>query len=95
MKRVQIRNLTILALVVALIGLFVFMFQTRDVAKSIQSRDSVMDLKRFTPSESVDIAMAMKMVTHAPPKMLNPPSDMPTLLLYPPSDEDLRLLSGE
>jgi hypothetical protein len=50
---------------------------------------------RFTPSESIDLSMAMKILTHDPPRMLNPPQEVPPLLLFPPSAEDLAKLSGE
>ena len=50
---------------------------------------------RFTPSESVDLSMAMKMLTFDSPQMLNPPEKIPPLLLFPPSAEDLAKLSGE
>ena len=50
---------------------------------------------RFTPGESVDVAMAMKILVHDPPYMLNPPKEGPPLLLYPPSDSELARLSGE
>ncbi len=58
------------------------------------ARDSARDMARFTPENSVDIAMAMKLVTHAPPSMLNPPKPGPPTLLFPPSVEDLERLSG-
>ncbi len=51
--------------------------------------------KRFLPQNSVDIAMAMKLITHGPPSMLNPPAPQEPLLLYPPSEETLARLSGE
>jgi hypothetical protein len=39
--------------------------------------------------------MAMKMTSYDPPHMLNPPEEVPPLLLFPPSAEDLAKLSGE
>lgn len=50
--------------------------------------------KRFTAANSIDIAMATKMVTHAPPSMLNPPTAPGPLLLHPPSQQELDRLSG-
>ena len=44
---------------------------------------------------AIDLSMAMKMSSHDPPFMLNPPEDVPPLLLFPPSTEDLAKLSGE
>jgi hypothetical protein len=60
-----------------------------DAEKAVQIEQS-----RFSPTNSLDIAMAMKLVTHGPPKMLAPPSPSPVTLLYPPSAEDLERLSG-
>lgn len=94
MKR-KVRNLLLLALVVVLVVVFTYMLMPRDIAKQIQNKDVVADTKRFTPNESVDIAMAMKLITHDPPKMLNPPTEMPPLVLYPPSADDLARLTGE
>lgn len=92
MKR---RTLLLLGLVVLLVIVFASMMVPRNVAKEIQDKAVVEDKKRFTPNESVDIAMAMKLITHEPPKMLNPPNEMPPLLLYPPSEEELARLSGQ
>jgi hypothetical protein len=58
------------------------------------AQDRARDVARFTPESSVDIAMAMKLVTHAPPSMLNPPTPGPPTLLFPPSEQDLERLSG-
>lgn len=56
--------------------------------------DIAQDHVRFTAAESVDIAMAMKIVTHDPVKAeVGAPS--PPQLLFPPSAEDLARLSGE
>ena len=60
-----------------------------EVAKSVES-----DRRRFRPENSLDISMAMGLITHAPPQMLNPPSQGPPLLLYPPSAETLARMSG-
>lgn len=83
------------ALIVAIILGFVFLVSPRkEVAKVLQDRDVKSDLVRFTPTESVDIAMAMKILTHDPPQMLAPPDKQPPLLLFPPSKEELARLSG-
>lgn len=57
-------------------------------------RDLARDVARFTPENSVDVAMAMKLVTHDPPRMLNPPSPPPPMLLYPPSEDTLARMCG-
>ena len=64
----------------------------------LQSRvqqDLANEKKRFLPQNSVDISMAMKLITHEPPNMLAPPAPQPPLLLFPPSKETLARLSGE
>jgi len=61
-----------------------------EVAKSVES-----DRRRFRPENSLDISMAMGLITHDPPQMLNPPSQGPPLLLYPPSAETLARMSGQ
>jgi hypothetical protein len=60
-----------------------------EVAKDIEK-----DRSRFSPANSLDIAMAMKLVTHGPPRPLAPPEPSPVTLLYPPSADDLEKLSG-
>jgi hypothetical protein len=60
-----------------------------EVARAVES-----DRKRFRPENSLDIGMAMGLITHDPPRMLNPPSQGPPLLLFPPSAETLATLSG-
>jgi hypothetical protein len=58
-------------------------------------QDLANEKKRFLPQNSVDISMAMKLITHEPPNMLAPPSPQPPLLLFPPSEETLERLSGK
>lgn len=57
-------------------------------------KDLANEKRRFLPENSVDISMAMKLITHDPPSMLAPPEPGPPLLLYPPSEETLARLSG-
>ena len=57
-------------------------------------RDLANEKKRFLPENSVDISMAMKLITHEPPRMLSPPGPQPPLLLYPPSEETLERMTG-
>jgi hypothetical protein len=64
-----------------------------DLSSRVQT-DLANEKKRFRPENSVDISMAMKIITHEPPSMLAPPAPGAPLLLYPPSEETLRRLSG-
>ena len=81
-------------LVALLIAAFYYLAAPRNTVASQVASDSVKDLSRFTAANSVDIGMAMGLVTHDPPQMLNPPKQGPPLLLFPPSDADLARLSG-
>ena len=58
-------------------------------------QDLANEKKRFLPQNSVDISMAMKLITHDAPNMLAPPEPQPPLLLFPPSAETLERLSGK
>jgi hypothetical protein len=89
------RDWMMLGLVALLIAAFVFTMFPTDPKLSFIAEDIAKDHSRFTPTESVDVAMAMKLITHDPPHMLNPIGDQPVLLLYPPTTEDLAKLSGE
>jgi hypothetical protein len=57
-------------------------------------RDLANEKKRFLPENSVDISMAMKLITHDPPSFYGPIAKQPPLLMYPPSDETLERMSG-
>lgn len=94
MKKIA-RNGILLALVVVVILGFAYLMGPQDPKTASIAKDIQKDHARFTPNESVDVAMAMKLVTHDPPSMLNPPADTPTLLLYPPSGDELARLTGE
>ncbi len=99
MKRAQI---VLGVLVVLLLVAVVWMGQRQqmfpgvidDLPARVQ-RDLANEKKRFLPQNSVDIAMAMKMVTHDPPNLLAPPEPQLPLLVYPPSEETLARLSGQ
>ena len=93
MKRSQ---MTLLA-VVAFLAIAFLVLVSKTAMPTLQDRvahDRARDVARFTPENSVDIAMAMKLITHGSPKMLNPPSPSPPTLLYPPSSEVLERMSG-
>lgn len=91
MKR---RALVLLALVVLIIAGFAYLAMPKDVAAKMIAIDTAKMEARFSPKNSVDVAMAMKMVTHDPPMMLNPPGPIPLQLVFPPSAETLAKLSG-
>lgn len=92
MKRQQ---LILAGLVFLLILGFLYLASTPDVSMEARvKRDRARDVARFTPEKSIDVAMAMGLVTHDPPSMLNPPTPSPPLLLYPPSQETLNRMCG-
>jgi len=92
--RATYRNFALVGLVLSLVLGFGFLVWTKDVKVDAIAKDIVKDRARFTPSESIDVAQAMRLVTHDPPKMLSPPQAAPPMLLFPPSAEDLARLSG-
>lgn len=85
----------LVALVLALVVAFAYIAVPSSPLQQKIDSDVAKVNARFTPSESIDLSMAMKILTHDPPQMLNPPQKGPPLLLFPPSAEDLAKLSGE
>jgi hypothetical protein len=94
LMRATYRNFAIVGFVLMLILGFGFLVWTKDVKLDAIAKDIVKDHSRFTPTDSIDVAQAMRLVTHDPPKMLAPPVRAPPLLMFPPSDGDLARLSG-
>ena len=87
-------NYILVVLVIGVIVAFAYlMVHVNRLREKIDS-DVAKVNARFTPSVSIDLAQAMKMVGHDSPQMLNPPVAVPPLLLFPPSAEDLAKLSG-
>jgi hypothetical protein len=92
MKRQQ---LILAALVVVLVLGFLYLISSQDTSMEARiARDRKRDVARFLPQNSLDISMAMGLITHDPPTMLNPPTPPPPLLLYPPSQETLANMCG-
>lgn len=88
------RQWIFVGLCLLLVAGFVYLLKPGNANLPFIQHDIARDHARFTPGESVDVAMAMKLVTHAPPQMLNPPEKVPSLLMFPPSEETLTSLSG-
>jgi hypothetical protein len=94
MKRKSVPKYSLLALVIAVIIAFAYlMTPVNRMQEKIDSDVEKVNV-RFTPAQSIDLSMAMGMSTHDAPHMLNPPAEVPPLLLFPPSAEDLAKLSG-
>ncbi len=84
----------LLGLVLVVLVLFGVLAAPKDTYADEVAKDVEKDRMRFSPANSLDLAMAMKLVTHDPPRPLAPPEPSPVTLLYPPSAEDLEKLSG-
>jgi hypothetical protein len=92
MKR---QKLLLAGLVLLLILGFLYITAVPDVSTEARvERDRKRDVARFLPQNSLDISMAMGLITQDPPTMLNPPTPGPPLLLYPPSQETLANMCG-
>jgi hypothetical protein len=92
--RLKTSDYWLLGLVLVVLVLFGVLAAPKTSYDDEVSKDVEKDRMRFSPANSLDIAMAMKLVTHAPPNPLAPPEPSPVTLLYPPSAEDLEKLSG-
>lgn len=88
------RTLLLVGLVLVVIVGFAYMVVPKNAVATQVAADVEKERALFTPNQSVDIAMAMKLVTHDPPKTLALPTVMPPMLLYPPSEEELARMSG-
>jgi hypothetical protein len=92
MKR---QHLILAGLVLLLVLGFLYTVSGQDASVQARvDRDIKRDVARFLPQNSLDISMAMGLITHDPPTMLNPPTPGPPLLLYPPSQETLASMCG-
>ena len=93
MKRIPIPlvALAVVAMVFALLHFAGILVPRNPVAAEVDRDQDAAD----SAFNTVDIQQAMGLVTFEPPKMLNPPDEIPPLLLYPPSAADLEALSGK
>lgn len=64
-----------------------------DLSSRVQ-QDLANEKKRFLPQNSLDISVAMNLITQDEPRLLAPTVAQPPLLLFPPSEETLARLSG-
>ena len=89
------RKLLVGVLVVALAIGFLWLVSSQDTSVEARvARDRQRDVARFLPQNSLDISMAMGLITYDPPTMLAPPTPPPPLLLFPPSPETLANMCG-
>jgi hypothetical protein len=85
----------LLGLVIAIVAAFAYLMTPTNPLRQKINSDIAKVNARFNPTQSIDLSMAMKMTSHDPPFMLNPPEEVPPLLWFPPSTEDLAKISGE
>lgn len=97
------RQTIVLAVLVLLVALTFFWIGQKqkmfpgvvdDLPARVQ-QDLANEKRRFLPENSLDISVAMKLITQDPPNLLATPEPTPPLLLFPPSEETLARLSGE
>ena len=80
-----------------LVAVYLYIYNNSHVRNTEERRVEVernIDEERFNPHTSVDIGFADGWLTHDAPKMLGWTKDASPLLLYPPSQDTLRTLSG-
>lgn len=92
--RLKTSDYWLLGLLLVVLVLFGVLAAPKTAYDDEVAKDVEKDRMRFSPTNSLDLAMAMKLVTHGPPNPLAPPEPSPVTLLYPPSAEDLEKLSG-
>jgi ABC-type Na+ efflux pump permease subunit len=85
----KLRTWGVLLFVVAIVLLFGYIFGTASQFQSTYDPD----IKRFSEN-SIDVAMANGSVKHETPTVYAPSSPSKAELLFPPSEEDLKKLSG-
>lgn len=89
------RNLLLTALILFVaLGFLVLVSRPDTSMMGRVQRDLEAEKSRFLPQNSLDIGMAMGIVTFDKPRMLNPPTPGAIQLLFPPSEADLERLSG-
>lgn len=92
----KLRNIVLMGLGLVLLVAVFSMTQTPTVPTLQErvARDLKTERARFRPENSLDISMAMKLITFDPPKVYSPSTLPPPQLLYPPSAETLARMSG-
>lgn len=89
------QKLLVSGLVVVLVLGFLWLISKPDISVEARvARDRQRDVARFLPQNSLDISMAMGLITYDPPSLLAPSLPQPPLLLFPPSQETLANMCG-
>ena len=89
------QKLLVSGLVVVLVVGFLWLISSQDTSVEARvARDRQRDVARFLPQNSLDISMAMGLITYDPPSLLAPPLPQAPPLLFPPSQETLANMCG-
>ena len=78
-----------------LVALYLYLYNTPEMTEERRLvMEKEVDDERFNPRSSIDIQFAEGTVAHAPPDILGWTKDTGPLLLFPPSADTLKSLSG-
>lgn len=91
------QNLTYTSLAAGIVSIYLLKDVWTHWVNSDERRlhlDVGLDQARFNPNTSVDLQWANGTAVHDSPNMLHRDRDVSPLLLYPPSDDTLRSMSG-
>jgi hypothetical protein len=87
----KVKSKTVYWIAAAVIVVAFYLFINPPAPDFVATRTD--DVSRFSPN-SLDVQLAMGGFTRDPPKTLASPPPMKPLLLFPPSEDDLKKLSG-
>ena len=87
----KVKSKTVYWVAAAVIIVALYLFVNPPAAGFVATRTD--DVSRFSP-DTLDVQLAMGGFTRDPPKTLASPPPLKALLLFPPSEDDLKKLSG-
>ena len=87
----KVKSKTVYWVAAAVIIVALYLFVNPPSADFVATRTD--DVSRFSP-DTLDVQLAMGGFTRDPPKTLASPPPLKALLLFPPSEDDLKKLSG-
>lgn len=87
----KVKSKTVYWIAAAVIVVALYLFVNPPAPGFVATRTD--DVSRFSP-DTLDVQLAMGGFTRDPPKTLASPPPLKALLLFPPSEDDLKKLSG-
>jgi hypothetical protein len=87
----KVKSKTVYWIAAAVIIVALYLFVNPPAAGFVATRTD--DVSRFS-LDTLDVQLAMGGFTRDPPKTLASPPPLKALLLFPPSEDDLKKLSG-